>query len=110
MINVAKMILPENSRQAFDQGVQTLRKYAQDHKVASKEDARRALRDLNISNDFLSKIGGLVQNNPIVSKIASVFNVDQDKILKDIEQLNQNPSGGGQDLEAYKRDLEKLMR
>lgn len=105
LLPVIRMCLPKNKLADFDKGVAALKEYGSTHKVRNVSDAIRALSDLNVPNDFLSKTGGLAKN-PVVSKIASVCNVDVDKIQEDVKNLSNKPVGS---LEAFKDDLSRLQ-
>lgn len=96
-----RLLIPQERRQRFDEGVKAIREYGQTHQVRSMSDAIEALAALNVPKDFLSNTGGLV-NNPVVSRIASVCNVDLGKIHQDVENLSK----GG--LDPLKRDLDVL--
>lgn len=98
-------MLPPQKKQMLEEGWAKLQAYKQTHKVRTAQDAIQALLDLNVPKDFLSKTGGLV-NNPVVSKAASVCNVDVDKIKQDINSLNRQQQSVS--YETLMADLNKL--
>lgn len=98
-------MLPPQKRQMLEEGWAKLQEYKKTHNVGSAQEALKALIDLNVPKDFLSKTGGLV-NNPVVSKAASVCNVDVDKIQQDINSLSRNERGVS--YETLMNDLHKL--
>lgn len=102
--------LNPQQRKLLDEGMAKLNAYKQTHNVNNFGDAMRALAELNVPKDFLSKAGGLA-NNPLVSKIASACNVDASKIQEDINRLSgisTSPHVGS--LQGYMDDLKKLHK
>lgn len=108
ILPLIRKMLPKNRLQDFDRGVNTIREYGKTHKINSAQDAMRALAELNVPSNFLSGTGGLVKN-PVVSSIASMLNVNTDKIQEDVKKLSGQSNAAGQDLlSQYKDDLKKL--
>lgn len=103
VLPIIRNLVPEQRRQAFDNGIKALEEYAKTHKVNNAGDAMRALADFKVPTDFLSNIGGL-DKIPIVSQAARICGVDTGKIAEDMKAL----SGVSSSLEQYKRDLENL--
>ena len=109
MIPIVRAMLPNDKVENFDRAVRAIKEYLKTQKVNTASDAAKALHDLNVPTDFLSKTGGLVKN-PVVSKIASVFNVDLERIQEDANNINSLKSYSTSSLDEYKKDLEKLRR
>lgn len=104
LLPIIRALLPREKLQEFDRGIETLKRYGEAHRINSFSDALGALKDLNVPKDFLSNTGRLV-SNPVVSKIASVCNVDVDKIQQDVEKLSASNTDT---LQRFKDDLAKL--
>ena len=109
ILQLAKGFLSPQQQKLLDEGMAKLNAYKQTHSVNNFSDALRALADLNVPKDFLSKTGGLVKN-PLVSKIATACNVDPGKIQEDIQRLSQSSGAGSGSLQSYIDDLNKLRR
>lgn len=106
LLPLIRKMLPKNRLQDFDRGVNTLREYGKTHSIRTAGDAMRALTELNVPGNFLSETGGLARN-PVVSSIASMLNVNTDKIQEDVRKLSGSPDS--QDpLAKYKDDLNRL--
>ena len=101
---------PQQKINDFKKGLELLRDYKQNHNVNSPESAIQALKDLNVPTDFLSKTGGLA-NNPVVSSVAQMFNVNTDKIQQDVQTLMGSRSTTPKDsLESLRNGLNTLNR
>lgn len=109
MIPIVRAMLPNDKVENFDRAVAAIKEYLKTNKVSSASDATKALNDLNVPIDFLSNTGRLAKN-PVVSKIASVFNVDLDRIQEDANNLTSHNTRRVDSLEQYKKDLENIRR
>lgn len=107
MLPLLKKFFPEQKINEFRQGFELLKKYKQNHNVATATDALNALRDLNVPMNFLSQTGGLAKN-PVVSSIARACNVDTDKIQQDVQTLMGSRPIANDSLQSFKNDLEKI--
>lgn len=60
--------------------------------IHSRSDALNVLRRNGIDNTFLSKVQGIVNSNPMASRIAGMMGVDLNDIRKGLDDLQR---GGG---------------
>ena len=113
LLNLIKPMLNQKQRQLLESGLAQINAYRQNHTINNRQDVVKALRHFGVTNDFLSNTGGLAKN-PVVQKIASVCNVDIDKVQQDIrnlvggsnEMVNNTPSVDT--LQQYRDALKKL--
>lgn len=113
LLNLIKPMLNQKQRQLLDNGLSQINAYRQTHTINNRQDIIKALRHFGVTNDFLSNTGGLAKN-PVVQKIASVCNVDIDKVQQDIrnliggsnEMVNNTPSVDT--LQQFRDALKKL--
>lgn len=113
LLNLIKPMLNQKQRQLLDNGLSQINAYRQTHTINNRQDIIKALRHFGVTNDFLSNTGGLAKN-PVVQKLASVCNVDIDKVQQDIrnliggsnEMVNNTPSVDT--LQQFRDALKKL--
>ena len=116
LLNLIKPMLNQKQRQLLESGLAQINQYRQNHTINNRQDILQALRHFGVTNDFLSNTGGLAKN-PVVQKIASVCNVDIDKVQQDIrgligtssqDSVKNDSSGNFDPLKAYRDALSKL--
>ena len=113
LLNLIKPMLNQKQRQLLESGLAQINQYRQNHTINNRQDILKALRHFGVTNDFLSNTGGLAKN-PVVQKIASVCNVDIDKVQQDIRNLigGSNEMGNNttsvDPLQQYRDALSKL--
>ena len=113
LLNLIKPMLNQKQRKLLDNGLSQINAYRQTHTINNRQDIIKALRHFGVTNDFLSNTGGLAKN-PVVQKLASVCNVDIDKVQQDIrnliggsnEMVNNTPSVDT--LQQFRDALKKL--
>lgn len=109
-------MLNSRQQQLLNSGLAQIREYQKTHTIQNRQDILNALRHFGVTNDFLSNTGGLAKN-PVVQKIASVCNIDIDKVQQDISSLMGTSTGNNEKtvsrgdfdpLKAYRDALDKL--
>lgn len=83
--------------------------------IRTKNDALNVLKKNGIDKSFLSKVQGMVNGNPMASRLAGMMGVDLNEIrrgLSDLQGSSSNPpaSDGDERIEQMKKRLERAKK